>query len=238
VLEATRPSSCELDWLISIDADDEEDMRERIECGVQGESFRRDGKPSTMRVTRIDARPGGGVALALPECCRVAAATRGALPEGAEVLWRVTPSSGRPPEPLERCLGGGTSARPYLVTAATAADARMLARALPPGSTWAAHLTCEPRRQPQFFLPPTAAAPPTPTPAYQLPQADEVAMLRDAGCQGLALGLAAHRWQRQPASAASARDAPGGAANDKGGLLTARQVERQLREWAAAVSLA
>ena len=154
-------------------------MREKIECGVQGEAFRRDRRASALHVQRLECGAGKGVALALPECCRVAVSTVGALPEGTEVLWRLTPSSGRPPESLERCVGGGLTARPYLLTAGSAADVRYLARSLPLGSTWGAHIT-GPRRS--FFVSSSSTSPPP------LPTFDDVAMLRDAGCGGIALG--------------------------------------------------
>ena len=51
------------------------------------------------------------------------------------------------------------------MTAASAADARLLARALPSGSVWAADLSR----------------------ASRPPSADDVALLRDAGCGGMAL---------------------------------------------------
>ena len=86
------------------------------------------------------------------------------LPEDVEVLWRVAPSSRRQPTQMERSFGGGPISRPYWITAATPADARLLARSLPPGSIWAAHL----RKR-------------------ALPAAEDVAMLRAAGCNGLAL---------------------------------------------------
>ena len=113
-----------------------------------------------LRTERIES----GATLVLPEICRIAAATDGALPSDVEVLWRVSPSTRRPATPFERCLDGGPISRPFWVTAGSAADARLLARSLPRGSTWAAHL----RRR-------------------ALPAADEVAMLREAGCGGLAL---------------------------------------------------
>ena len=159
VLEATTPSR--LDWLLSIDAEEEEDFVERIQCGVRGEAFRRgEGSSSELRIERIES----GTAIVLPEACRVAAATEGVLPEDVEVLWRVAPSSRRQPTQMERSFGGGPISRPYWITAATPADARLLARSLPPGSIWAAHL----RKR-------------------ALPAAEDVAMLRAAGCNGLAL---------------------------------------------------
>lgn len=217
VLEAA-PSAHTLDWLVSIDADEEEDMRERIECGVQGEAFRRDRRQSTMSITRIDAGA-PGVALALPESCRVAVDMAGALPEGAEVLWRVTPSSGRPPDQFERCLGGGSTTRPFWVTASSAADARMLSRSLPPRCVWAAHLTRR-ERAPQFFTAEGVNDRTPPPPPLHLPTANELQMLRDAGCQGLALELWGGEKDRVEAAEAEARTA------------------QQLVEWADAANLA
>ena len=82
VLESRRPSTSigrgagSLDWLVSVDAEEEEDMRERIECGIQGEAFRRDRCQSLLSIERVPCGVEGGVGrtLALPESCRVAAA--------------------------------------------------------------------------------------------------------------------------------------------------------------------
>ena len=66
-----------LDWLISIDAEEEEDMIDRMECGVQGEHFRLGHqKQSELTIERIRS----GTTLVLPEACRVAAATDGVMP--------------------------------------------------------------------------------------------------------------------------------------------------------------
>ena len=161
VLEAQRGAHT-LDWLLSIDAEDEEDMRERIACGVQGESFRRDRQESPLSITSVPCGPGN--ALVLPEECRVAVTTAGALPEDTEVLWRVSPNQASWLTPLERCVGGAVS-RPYWVSARSMADARMLARSLPPGATWVAELRG----------------------ASVAPSSDEVQLLQDSGCGGLAL---------------------------------------------------
>ena len=69
VLEEVDEAAGTLRWLISVDADEEEDMLERIACGVQGEAFRRDGRPQRLCIERVDAR----CALVLPEVCRTAA---------------------------------------------------------------------------------------------------------------------------------------------------------------------
>ena len=158
VLESSDAAS--LDWLISIDAEEEEDIKERIICGVQGESFRRDRRPSLLRVERVDCGP--GTALVLPECCRVAATTPGALPADAELLWRVAPFQ-RGATLMERCIGGSIN-RPFWVTASSAADARMLACTLPAGCVWAAHVC-------------------GPTP----PSARDIEALREAGCGGVCI---------------------------------------------------
>ena len=163
VLEATR-GPFELDWLLSVDEEDADEIVENITNAVQGEALRRDRRASALRIEQVDCS--AGVALVLPEVCRVAATTAGALPEGVDILWRVAPSSRRPPESIwERCLDGGATARPYWVSAGCAADARLLARTLPPNAIWAAHLR-------SIDVPPTA---------------DEIKMLRTAGCGGLAL---------------------------------------------------
>ena len=131
VLEA-RTASGGIDWLLSIDDDDEdeEDLRERILCGVNGESLRRETafhEDAALRLLSVSTE----VALALPESCR-AARWAGALPRGAEVVWRV--SEGR----TER--GFADDGEPFWVEAASAADAVSAAAALPPGSRWAAHV--------------------------------------------------------------------------------------------------
>lgn len=171
VLEAQRGPEV-VDWLVSVDADDEEDMRERIECGVQGEAFRRDRVASALAIHTI--RCGPRAALALPEACRAAAATPGALPADGEVLWRVAPFV-RSQGAVERCLAHESRRDrrwsrdgPFWVSARSAADASLLARALPAGSTWVAHLS-----QPSL-----------PTPRV-------VATLAEAGCGGVALAWSA-----------------------------------------------
>ena len=221
VLEADRGPDT-VDWLVSIDADDEDDIRERIECGVQGESFRRYRQTSPLAIQRLltDADAFSRPALALPECCRVAAATEGALPAGAEILWRVTPSSGVFPTPLERNIGGGLIAHPYLVTARTAKDILMLARTLPRGSVWGAHLT---QRGPE-------AAALSSGFVLGLPSAEEVAMLRAAGCGGLALG--GLTWQPQPKGAAAAQG-PGSKEIRSGRTAGAHAIA----DWAARVNV-
>ena len=164
VLEVTTQST--VDWLLSIDEEEEEEMVERIMCGVQGEAFRKGGARggksmgSAVHLERIAS----DAAIVLPETCRVAAAMDGVLPRDTEVLWRVSPSS-RQPTPMERSFDGGAISRPYWITAATASDARLLARSLPQNAVWAAHLRG--RRS--------------------LPEADDVQMLREAGCGGLAV---------------------------------------------------
>ena len=125
---------------------------------MQGENFQRNRGNAEMRIERIPR----GSTLVLPEICRVAAATDGVLPDDVEISWRVTPTT-RVPTDLERCIDGAAS-RPFWVSAASVSDARLIARALPPASLWAAHLS-------------------RPT----LPSPDEVATLREAGCGGLAL---------------------------------------------------
>jgi len=152
-----------LDWLVSIDADEEDDMRERIICGVQGESFRRDRAASALHIEALEAGPHS--ALVLPEACRVAAVTPGALPADADIWWRISAGSGQQPSPLARCIDGQTR-RPYwLGPCSSAADARLLARSLPPRCTWLADVSSSKR----------------------LPDAAEVTMLREAGCGGLAV---------------------------------------------------
>jgi hypothetical protein len=131
VLEA-RTASGGIDWLLSIDDDDEdeEDLRERILCGVNGESLRRETafhEDAALRLLSVSTE----VALALPESCR-AARWAGALPQSAEVVWRV--GEGR----SER--GFADDGDPFWVEAASAADAVITAAALPPGSRWAAHV--------------------------------------------------------------------------------------------------
>jgi len=131
VLEA-RTASGGIDWLLSIDDDDEdeEDLRERILCGVNGESLRRETafhEDAALRLLSVSTE----VALALPESCR-AARWAGALPQSAEVVWRV--GEGR----SER--GFADDGEPFWVEAASAADAVSAAAALPPGSRWAAHV--------------------------------------------------------------------------------------------------
>jgi len=165
ILEARRGSqSIEIDWLISIDKDDEEDICERMECGVRGEFFRRqDRQRSPLSIERLDVGIGSGVSLVLPEVCRIAVSTPGALPASTEVIWRVSPFGGRMTA-LDRCIGGATE-RPFWVTGANVADVRLLARSLPAGSVWAAHLQGK----------------------DALPSVQDVAMLREAGCGGLAM---------------------------------------------------
>lgn len=180
VLEAAEmpplPSSekAAIDWLISVDAEDCEDVVDRCECGVRGEDFRLRGASSSsdnselLRIEQIAS----GTTLVLPEACRVAAATDGVLPDDVEVCWRVTPTARRQPTPMERCVDGAAN-RPYWLTAGSAADARLLAYSLPPKAAWAAHL----RRR-------------------ALPTPEEIASLRAAGCGGLALA-----WSEELAAA-------------------------------------
>ena len=66
ILEARTPSGG-IDWLLSIDDDDEdeEDLRERILCGVNGESLRRETafhEDAALRLLSVSTE----VALALP----------------------------------------------------------------------------------------------------------------------------------------------------------------------------
>lgn len=144
---------------------EEEDIIESIVCGVGGEEFRRRDRSSALSIERVPCgSTSAAAALALPEVCRVAVATEGALPRDAEILWRVTPSSGRAPTTMERCFGGAACQRPYWITATSPADACMLSRTLPEASTWGAHLL-RPR----------------------LPSPGELAELRDAGCGGVGL---------------------------------------------------
>ena len=151
-----------IDWLISIDAEEEEDILERVECGVQGESFRRDRGPSPLRIERVPCGP--DAALVLPETCRVAAAMPGVFPPDAQLFWRVTPCT-RQPSPLARCLDGQAQ-RPYWITCKSIPDARWLARSLPPGSAWAVQLSGE---------------------DHPLPDAQGLSDLQRDGCGGLAL---------------------------------------------------
>ncbi len=211
VLECT-PSRHAIDWLVSVDEEEVDDVVEKIQCGVQGESYRRHGTGQPLAVQRVCC--GGGSALVLPECCRVAAATDGALPADVEVLWRVSAESGslaradgrsggRQLGSLERSLERCFAQRPYWVQAPRASDAAFIGRSLPPGSVWAAHLT---RRD----------AP--------LPTRDEIGRLRQAGCGGvgLAWGDALERALRPAASAAGAETA---------------ELETPLGEWAARAGL-
>lgn len=100
VLEAERDGG--IDWLVSIDATEEEDILERIACGVQGESFRRDRRMCELKVERVPS--GGEASLALPEACRIATTVIGALPADADLLWRVTPTTRGTMHALERCI--------------------------------------------------------------------------------------------------------------------------------------
>ena len=85
-----------LDWLLTIPADEEDDLRERISCGVLGEAFRK-SKATTLSVAAITSTYVG-----LPESCRTAVAM-GALPHSTKPLWRVpspSPSASSMPDEL------------------------------------------------------------------------------------------------------------------------------------------
>jgi len=100
IFEATANRQ-QLDWLIAIEVAEEEDIRERIECGVSGEAFRRDRRAeSALTVETVQSGPRS--TLVLPEACRVALATQ-SLPSGTDVMWRVAPFV-RTASPLERCI--------------------------------------------------------------------------------------------------------------------------------------
>mmetsp|Transcript_34557 Transcript_34557/g.112806 ORF Transcript_34557/g.112806 Transcript_34557/m.112806 type:complete len:262 (+) Transcript_34557:208-993(+) len=126
----------------------------------QGEAFRRGERRSVLRISRVPAGP--GTALVLPEACRVGVCTPGALPRGTEVLWRAGLGA-RSATPLERCI----APRPFWVTVGRAADACLVARSLPRGAAWAAHLRASP-----------------------LPTPSELESLLEAGCGGVAV-----RWE-------------------------------------------
>ena len=158
VLESSTAGG--IDWLVSLDEEEEEEVVERLECGVQGEAFRRGERRSVLRISRVPAGP--GTALVLPEACRVGVCTPGALPRGTEVLWRAGLGA-RSATPLERCI----APRPFWVTAGRAADACLVARSLPRGAAWAAHLRASP-----------------------LPTPSELESLLEAGCGGVAV-----RWE-------------------------------------------
>ena len=158
-----------LDWLLSVEADELDDIMERIKCGVHGSRFaRRDDSSSQFGVQLLPECE----ALVLPEACRGAAVT-GALPSESEPLWRVTPST-RAARGLERCA----AVAPYWVSTNNAADAVALGRSLPRGASWVAHLQ---RRGSTGSGAGAGAACASP-----LSRA-EVEALRAAGCAGVAV---------------------------------------------------
>ena len=113
----------------------------------------------------VSIEPTEDAALALPECCRVAA-LEGAL-EGHDVLWRVDEAALLDPAlRLERCVGGARQF--YLVEATNAASAARAGKLLPVGSLWAAHVVGDKR-------------------GGGLPGAAEARALRRAGCGALAV---------------------------------------------------
>ena len=184
-LDAARVLECSdgecLDWLLSVEADELDDIVDRVACGVHGSHFQTRGAvrgtavaaaPSRAAALRVQPLPLGAQALVLPEACR-GAAVAGALPPDTEPLWRVTPSNPGAGRELERCLRPGD---PYWVTTSKAADAVLLARSLPHDAIWVAHLdgrNCAPLGS------------------------GDVARLREAGCSGLA--LAGPQWLRPSA---------------------------------------
>jgi hypothetical protein len=129
--QCSRPGAGHLDWLITIEADEEEDIRERIACGVSGEAFRRDRRAeSELTIDSIDLEP--RTSLVLPEVCRAAAMS---LPSSAQVLWSITPFVNSV-SPLERCL----APMPFWVGGNSVEEVTWLAQSLPQGSVWCAHL--------------------------------------------------------------------------------------------------
>ena len=144
VLEAACDRSC-LDWLLCIAADEEEDIRERIVCGIQGEAFRQNSQSAAaLCIDTIECNE--RTTLVLPEACRVALATQ-SLPPTVDVMWRVAPFV-RVPSALERCI----APRPYWISAASCADGLLLSRMLPRGSTWVAQLPAQPTPEEQASL--------------------------------------------------------------------------------------
>lgn len=136
VLEVSAEGS-RLDWLLSVDEEELEDIRERIECGVTGEAFRKYGAAQTEAPLQV--RVLGTEAVALPECCRDAA-IMGALPPTIEVLWRVRGEAADPSQVPAARLDRWLAQAPFWVTASTAAEAIAASRALPRGAVWLADL--------------------------------------------------------------------------------------------------
>lgn len=176
VLETASEDRGRLDWLLSVEAAEIDDIRESIACGVHGSIFQRRealalrGAEATDTVGAaapacpaldIQLLPEAPTALVLPEACR-GAAVAGALPPNAEALWRVTPTT-RAGSVLERCV----AIAPFWVSTNNVDDAMALACSLPRGAAWVAHLC-------------GGCATPL--------SARDTRRLRAAGCGGLAVG--------------------------------------------------
>lgn len=148
VLEAASDGRERLDWLLSVEAADVDDIRESIECGVHGSIFQQRGTltlrgaeaaeavqaasaPPALHVQLLPETP---TALVLPEACR-GAVVAGALPPNAEALWHVTPTT-RAGSGLERCV----AVAPFWVSTNNVDDAIALACSLPRGTAWVADL--------------------------------------------------------------------------------------------------
>ena len=183
-----------------------------------GEAFRRDRRQSTMSITRIDAGA-HGVALALPESCRVAPTWPAHCPRAPRCLWPRTGlqrAAARSVRALSRrrlddtsLLGDCVQRRRCAHALALAAATLRLGRAPDPKE-----------RAPQFFTAEGVNDRTPPPPPLHLPTANELQMLRDAGCQGLALELWGGEKDRVEAAEAEAR------------------IAQQLVEWADAANLA
>ena len=170
-LRVLEGASDDLDWLLSVEAAEIDDIRESIECGVHGSIFQRREalvlrgaevvEAALARPTlHIQLLPETPMALVLPEACR-GAAVAGALPPNAEALWRVTPTT-RAGSGLERCV----AIAPFWVSTNNVDDAMALACSLPRGAAWVAHLqNCA-----------------------TLLSTRDTGRLREAGCGGLAVG--------------------------------------------------